>query len=193
MSDIYTVRMGLIDTKLWSQHAIVDFYKSELSKLGFRTSQLPTVEYPLTHVKLEANQPFQGARTIHISVPFLGDFEQTRDTRISFDKDPAALAESGKAVASIFIWNLCSPEDSKDPLGALRDLFRRVKPEGVIKLSPKVSKFADAPLTMDGYPAKQLGELLCTTPSTSKAQAKNTGLWSLLIGIGLSAISKGKL
>lgn len=185
-----TVRMGLIDTRIWSPTELVSAYKTELSKAGFKSPQYPSVSYPETKVRMEKGNPFPEASTIHISIPVFGAFDQTRDTRIPVDKDPAMLAETGKAAASIFTWNLCAPDSDKDPSGTLRNIFRTVKPAiGGLKLSPKVSTFLDAPLELDGYPPKQV-EPSCVVPP--KDFRSKSGWWALLIGIGMSIASKGK-
>jgi len=193
MTDVYTVRMGIIDVRLWNQHDLVELYKSELSKAGFKSPQYPSVSYPLTKVRMEKGQPFPEARTIHISVPVFGDFDQTRDMRVTEDKDPAQLAQVGKALMSVFTWNLCAPATDKDPSGTLRNIFRSVKPAvGILKLSPKVAKYLDAPLEMEGYPAKQ-PEPTCKVDTAPAKFRSKSGLWALLIGIGMSIVSKGKV
>lgn len=192
MSDTFTVRMGIIDTVLWNQHSIVSFYAAELKKLGFKTTQFPVVEWPSVSIQLKTDDPFPGARTIYIKIPNLGDFQQTRDTNVALAEDNAALAETGKASASIFTWNLCAPDDSKDAAGQLRDLFRRMKPAGGLKLSPKISLFADAAPTLAGYPNQPPDPCKATTEKKI-TKKDNQGLWTVLLGIGLSVLSKGKL
>lgn len=193
MNEVYTVRMGFIDTNLWSAHEIVDLYKPELTKAGFKTSQLPSVNYPETQYIVKKGEAFAEAKSIHISVPVFGEFDQTRDTRVPFEQDKAALAEYGKAFTTVFTWNLCAPEKDKDPAGTLRNIMRTVKPaDGILKLSPKVSKFADAPLDLTGYPLKQSAPV-CSLATPAKVSKKNFGLWALGIGVLASILSKGKV
>lgn len=195
MNETYTIRMGFFDTSPWNSREIVDLYKSELSKAGFVTSQFPTIFYPKISPKILLNNPFQGAKSISFNLAPFGDFQQTRDTNVSYEKDPAKLAEVGIAFANIFTWNVCSTDKVQgDPIGILRDIFRRVKPDGVLKLSPKISKFNDASLTLNGYPEKQ-SEPQCNEVKAIPKGVKvaNTGLWTLLFGLGVSLLTKGKV
>lgn len=149
----YTIRHGFLDTRLWSPESIVALYKTDLKALGFSSPQLPTVIYPEAETKLTANDPFPGAKSIFVHSPELGDFSQTRDTRVPYAQDTAKLAEAGRAYFSVFTWNLCHPAEGQD--GALRNLFRSVKPDiGAHKLSPIVTVWESAPALLPGYPAK---------------------------------------
>lgn len=154
--DVYTVRMGFFDTKLWTPADLVALYKGELKAAGFASNQLPVVIWPDTPITTKANDPFQGAATITVNLPPFGEISQTRDNNVPYAQDPAKLAQAGKAFASIFTWNLCLPNPAPgfDGAGFLRDLFRKIRPEGILKLSPKVSTWESAPELADGYPPK---------------------------------------
>ena len=193
-NEAFTVRMGFFDTRAWTTRNIVDLYKTELSKAGFVTSQFPNISYPKISPKVLLNDPFEGAKTISFSIAPFGDFVQTRDTRVSYEQDPAKLAEVGTALANIFTWNICSTAKVQgDPLGVLRDIFRRVKPDGILKLSPKVTKFSEAPASLSGYPDKP-SEPQCEDKAIpSGTKVANTGLWTLLFGLGVSLLTKGKV
>ncbi len=194
-NEAYTVRMGIFDTRAWNAHELVDLYKSELSKAGFTTTQFPSIIYPKITPKVLMNDPFPGSKSLSFDLPPFGEFMQTRDTNVPYSEDSAKLAEYGAAFANIFTWNFCyNGVVPSDPLGLLRDIFRKVKPDGVLKLSPKVSKYSDAPVSLAGYPDKA-GEPLCTVRTAIKPGVKvaNTGLWTLLFGLGVSLLTKGKV
>jgi hypothetical protein len=166
-TEVFTVRMGFFDTKLWSAESIVALYKAPLKAAGFFTSQLPSIVYPSTPTTTTKDDPFPGAKSISIRLDPFGELTQTRDTRVPLAQDPAKLADAGKAFASIFTWNLCVPvvpqispsspssAPGADPGGALREIFRQTKPgDGVLKLSPKIGTWGATPETLPGYPAK---------------------------------------
>lgn len=193
-SKAFTVRMGIFDTRAWNAHDLVELYKSELTKAGFVTSQFPSISYPKLSPKILLDEPFQGSKSLSFELSPFGEFVQTRDTRVPYSKDSAKLAEYGVAFANIFTWNLCSTDKVQgDPLGMLRDIFRRVKPDGVLKLSPKVSSYADAPNTLAGYPEK-LAAPQCESKAIKPGiKVANVGLWTLLFGLGVSLLTKGKV
>jgi hypothetical protein len=197
MIDVYTVRMGLIDTGLWNAADLVNLYKTELKAAGFASNQLPSVDWPEAKVSVKANEPFTGARSITVSVPQLGDFSQTRDGNVPYEQDPAKLAQVGKAFPSIFTWNLCfpNPAPNADGAGILRDIFRRVRPEGILKLSPKVSTWESAPELQNGYPAKGPRPVCGAVPdagTNAAAPAKGPGLGAVFGALlGLYLLSRG--
>ena len=155
-TDVYTVRMGLFDTKLYTPADLVSLYKADLKAAGFASNQLPAVIWPDTPVVVKANDPFQGATSLAINLPPFATLSQTRDNNVPYAQDPAKLAQAGKAFASIFTWNLClpSPPPNTDGAALLREIFRRVRPEGILKLSPKVSTWESAPELQEGYPPR---------------------------------------
>lgn len=154
--DVYTVRMGLFDTRLWTPGDIVALYKTDLKAAGFASNQLPAVVWPDTPIQTKANDPFPGASSIAINLPPFPELTQTRDNNVPYAQDPAKLAQAGKAFASIFTWNLCLPNPAAgvDGAGLLRDIFRRVRPEGILKLSPKITTWESAPELQEGYPPR---------------------------------------
>lgn len=200
MIDVFTVRMGLIDTGLWNAADIVGLYKTELKAAGFASNQLPIVEWPAARTNVTANDPFQGARSITISHPDLGDFSQTRDGNVPYDQDPAKLAQTGKAFLSVFTWNLCLPNPAPGADGAalLRDIFRKVRPAGILKLSPKVSKWENAAELQPGYPPKgprpDCGSVPAPGPvSATAGPGKKPGLGAIVAGVlGLWLLTKGR-
>lgn len=198
MIDVYTVRMGLIDTGLWNAADLVNLYKAELKAAGFASNQLPSVNWPEVKPSVKANDPFQGARSITVTVPHLGTFSQTRDGNVPYEQDPAKLAQVGKAFPSVFTWNLCfpNPPPNADGAGILRDIFRKVRPEGMLKMSPKVSTWETAPELQDGYPAKGPRPECGAGPvavAKAAAPAKGPGLGAALTAlIGLYLLTKGR-
>jgi hypothetical protein len=197
MPETYTVRLGILDTSLWSAENIVQLYRDELKKAGFTAPALPVVSWPKPTVKFLRNDPFPGAQTITVNVPSLGDFTQTRDTNVPYEQDPAKLAETGKALATVFAWNLCYPGSAPGAEGVLRDIFRRVKPEpGTMKTSPKVGLWASTPETLAGYPNRPASSACGVAPGTAPAPAaagkgKGYGLWAAL-GVLLLAAANSK-
>lgn len=155
-TDVYTVRMGFFDTRLWTAADLVALYKTDLKAAGFASNQLPSVMWPDTPITTKANDPFQGASSITINLPPFGELTQTRDNNVPYAQDPAKLAQAGKAFASLFTWNLClpNPPPGVDGAGLLRDIFRKVRPEGILKLSPKVTTWESAPELQEGYPPR---------------------------------------
>ena len=184
MSDkSFTIRMGLFDTRLWTPQDVVELYGKPLKEAGFTTPQYPSVVWPKFPVKVLQNDPFPGARTLTIQTPF-GDLEQTRDLNVPYDTDPAKLAEAGAAFASLFTWNLCSGSDAaKDYAAILRDIFRSIKPVGLMKLSPKVAKWSDAPLALENFPNKP--DSPNCEPKTEGEKAKSSPWWYWVIGVGV--------
>lgn len=191
--ETYTVRLGIVDTRLWSQEDIVALYRAELKKAGFTAPGFPVVSYPATAVKLRANDPFAGAVTLSATVPGLGDFTQTRDTRVPYAQDPAKLAQARKAMATVFAWNLCQPVSAPGAAGVLRDIFRRVKPEpGVMKGSPQVNTWAATPVTLAGYPPRPALASCGVAPAPTPAPAaagKGPGFWVALASVALLAMN----
>lgn len=176
MSETYTVRLGILDTSLWTAEEIVKLYRDELKKAGFTAPAMPNVAWPKPTTKLLRNDPFPGAQTLTVNVPDLGEFTQTRDTNVPYEQDPAKLAQAGKAFATVFSWNLCFPGSAPGAEGLLRDIFRRVKPEaGTIKTSPKVGTWAATPDTLPGFPPKP-GSIVCgVTPAPGPTPAPAGG------------------
>lgn len=156
--DVYTIRMGLFDTRLWTPTDLLALYKADLKTAGFASNQLPQVEWPNTLNTMTLDDPFPGAKRLVINLPPFGELSQTRDTRVPYAEDPMKLADAGKGHASVFTWNLClpNPPAGVDGAGLLRDIFRRIKPEGTLKLTPKVSTWESAPELLEGYPPKGL-------------------------------------
>jgi hypothetical protein len=188
--EVYTVRMGFFDSKAWVPTDLINLYKTELKAMGFFTPQLPSVIKPPKPVSITENDPFEGARSITINLAPFGPLTQTRDTRVPFEQDPAKLAQSGDARATIFTWNLCKEiqpgsAPGADPSGQLRDLFRRTKPDlGAIKLSPKVSTWSAAPEIEPGYPPKP------PRPDSAPALAGAGSPWWLAVGGWLVWVAK---
>lgn len=145
----FTVRGGFYDAAAWDPAGIVKLFAAELQKLGMGAPQLPTVAYPPLEVRLSVEPPMRTLTAVP-PAPF-EPVSQSRDTRVPYADDPAKLAEYGQAVLTVFTWNVCAqPEQA----GALRDLFRRLKPDGALKLSPIVKPWTEAPPELPGFPPK---------------------------------------
>lgn len=147
--EVFTVRMGFYDTAAWSAERIAQLYAAELAKLGAVAPVLPSVAWPPIAVAVTPGE--LSTLTIGPPEPFEA-VSQTRDRRVPYAQDPAKLAEFGRAALTVFTWNVCAPPES---LGALRDLFRRTKPDvGALKLSPVIALWTAAPVELAGYPNK---------------------------------------
>lgn len=148
MAEVYTVRGGIYDVGALSASQIVALYGPELTRAGFIAPQPPTVTPRTTHAQPTTEGTF---RRITLSAPPFDPVEQSRDMRVSYDQDPAKLAEMGAGQLTTFAWNLCGPADGA---GTLRDLFRRVRLEGTLKLSPVVALWRAAPVELSGFPPR---------------------------------------
>ena len=198
---VFTVRHAFFDTDLWSPAEIVGLYKSSLKAAGFSTNQMPSVVYPAIKTRLAVNDPFPGAQTLYISGTPWGTFEQTRDTRVPYEEDPAKLATRGRAYATAFVWNLCAPASSREPnaAGQLRAIFRSIFPDvGTLKLSPVIATYPDAPKSLTGFPPRPAQPGCGPAPAPAPAeveqeQGKDAIPWGKILGglFTLWALSKG--
>jgi hypothetical protein len=187
MAEVYTVRGGIYEVAALDAAQVLALYRPELERAGFTVPQEPLVTPRVTNVQTSSDGPI---RRIEISAPPFDATSQVRDTRVSYADDPAKLAELGQARLSTFTWNLCGPSDA---LGALRELFRRVKPYGTLKLSPVVSTFAAAPIELSGFPPRP-ALISCVRPSSSPggggAAAAGGVLAFLALLLGARALSR---
>ena len=174
-AEVYTVRLAIFDTAALSALQVDQLYRAELERAGFVLPQSPAVLWPPTAVSVHENDPFAGARSITISAPPFEPVTQTRDTRVPYAEDPAKLADARAAQLTTFTWNVCGPAGQA---GTLRELFRRVKPPGTLKLSPVIATWAAAPVELDGYPPK-LARAVCERPRGAAGAGLALGLLAL--------------
>lgn len=187
MGEVYTVRGGIYDADRVPASAIAALYFEELARAGFHVVESPTVSVRPTQAEVSVDGPF---KRIRLTSPPFDPVEQSRDTRVPYEEDHAALAEAGRGTLTTFVWNLCGPDAAA---GTLRDIFRRRRVEGWLKLSPIVSTWSAAPVQLAGYPARppQPG----CTPRVAKDSSGGSGLalgLGLLFAGGLGALALRK-
>ena len=191
MAEIYTVRGGIYDVDALTASTIAALFGTELMRAGFRATESPSVQVLRTDVELEQDGAF---KRIRLSAPPFEPVEQSRDTRVPIAEDPARLAEAGRGVLTTFSWNVCGPNEG---VGALRDLFRRRRVEGWLKLSPIVTTYSAAPAQLAGYPPRP--PMPGCAPRAPAAQSDGSGLGAALgvlgllglLGFGLSRRRRG--
>lgn len=192
--EVYTVRMGIFAPRLYSPESLVALYGPALKAAGFTAPQYPTVAWPPTPTKLTANDPSPGFRTITINLPPFPEITQTRDLSVPFEQDPSALlAETGRAYASVFTWNLCAPSNSApgaDLAGTLRNIFRSVKEPGTAKLSPIVKTWEETPQSQAGYPEKSAKYSCSSTPAAAVSGTGKGVAWASVAALVLYALNK---
>lgn len=185
MGEVYTVRGGIYDVDALAPSHVAALYATELMAAGFRATESPVVTVRPTQVQLEQDGAF---KRIRLTAPPFDPIEQSRDTRVPFADDPMRLAEAGRGVLTTFAWNLCGPSDGA---GALRDLLRRRRVVGWLKLSPIVTTFGAAPVQLAGYPPRPPMPGCAPRPSSSSSSSGAAGALGLLgllglLGFGLS-------
>ncbi|HKY36469.1 MAG TPA: hypothetical protein VJN18_11050 [Polyangiaceae bacterium] len=186
MAEVYTVRGGIYDVGALSASQIAALYQAELARAGFTAPSLPSVTPRVTLAEPSTEGVF---RRITLTAPPFEPVEQSRDTRVSYAEDPAKLAEAGTGQLTTFSWALCGPSDAQAP-GALRQVFRSVRLEGTLKLSPVVATWTNTPVELSGFPPRPV-QPNCAPRARSSGAAAGIGIGIVaLLALGL-ALKKG--
>ena len=175
MAAIFTIRGGIVATDTFSRDAVVRMLNDAVLDAGADAFTLPSVKWEVLNTQTLRNEPFEGFTTIRV---LSGPFKNTEQTRDDSPMDaaraaPTPMVSARRMVATTWTWNVCGG-DAGVLRQNLREMTRRWRDQGYLKLPTLVNPYAEAPAMLAGYPNKGSARAACglTAPAPSGEPAE---------------------
>ena len=159
---IFTLRGGIIATDTFNRDAVLRMLNDAVLDAGSDAFTVPALKWSVLTSRVLREEPFEGFTTIRVtSGPFKGT-EQTRDDSVmdAARAAPTPMVSARRMVATTWTWNVCGGDEGRLRAN-LRDMTRRWRDQGYLKLPTVVTPYAEAPAALAGYPAKGSAAAAC--------------------------------